>query len=252
MKLPHKPFIYVITMLIVMLCWVNQAAGTENKPLRVGVIGTSPPMSYLDESGRLTGLNIDLARALCEAIKARCELVQVPLLSVVELLADNELDFAAVSLLITPERQKKVLFTKPYYRSLTFWVGKSNTQPGDAGQIVGVVAGSAQARYSASSGWKMFQVNTHNELVEAVVTGRATGLLVPMLTAVPLMKDSAIERLELTATTITAPSLSSNTAFSVNPRHAELRDKLDAAMDQLKRNGRFDRITSDYLPFKLQ
>ena len=252
MRQARQTVTHFITAVALALGFCGPALATEGKALRVGVIGNSPPMSYVDERGRLTGLNIDLAVALCETINARCELVQVPLHGVIELLADNELDFAAVSLLVTPERSKKVLFTKPYYRSLTFWLGKPGSLPESHGQVVGVVSGSAQARHAAAQGWKTFQVTTHLELAEAVSSGRATGLLVPMLTAVPLMENKTIERLGLVSATISAPGLTGNVGISVNPRLPALRDKLDAALDQLKRDGRFDRINSSYLPFKLQ
>lgn len=228
------------------------AWGAEGQGWRVGVIGSSPPMSYLNEQGQLVGFNVELARALCDTLKHPCTLLSVPLSRVVDMLVDDELDFAAVSFLVTPERQKRVLFTKPYYRSLSVWLAPAGVPPGAPDHITAVVAGSTQARYAQTQGWRLFLVSQHNQLSEALASGQAQTALVPMLTAVPLMRDKTIVGLGLTTTLLQDPLLTGNVSLSVNPRLPRLRDQLDQAIDQVKRDGRFDRINSDYLPFKLQ
>lgn len=209
-------------------------------------------MSYLDANGKLTGFNIAFAQALCDTLKTPCELVPMPLNQVIDNVASGEVDMAVVSLLVTPERQQKVLFTKPYYRSLTIWLGKPGSQPTDPQTTTAVVAGSAQARYALARGWKVFQVNSHTELTPTISMERANALLVPMLSAIPLMQDKLIVRLGFQSTVLHDPTLTGDVAVSVNPRQPELRDKLDAAIDLIKRDGRFDRMSSDHLPLKLQ
>ena len=44
--------------------------------LRIGVESAYPPFSFKTESGDLSGFDIDFARALCDEIKAQCELVE--------------------------------------------------------------------------------------------------------------------------------------------------------------------------------
>ena len=99
---------------------VGLAHGAE-RVLKVGVIHHSPPMSYLEASGALTGFNVEIMRELCKEMAARCETVVLTLDRVVDALADGEVDFAAVSLLVTPERRARILLTKPYYRSISVW-----------------------------------------------------------------------------------------------------------------------------------
>jgi ABC-type amino acid transport substrate-binding protein len=40
--------------------------------------------------------------------------------------------------------------------------------------------------------------------------------------------------------------------LSVNPRSPELLAQLNEAIDRVKRDGRFDRINSRFIPFRLQ
>ncbi|MBV5298126.1 MAG: transporter substrate-binding domain-containing protein [Rhodoferax sp.] len=46
---------------------------------RVAVIAHSPPLSYTDQDGRLTGFNVEIARELCTAMNVRCTLQPMPI-----------------------------------------------------------------------------------------------------------------------------------------------------------------------------
>lgn len=219
---------------------------------RVAVIGNSPPMSYVDEQGKLNGFNVAMAHALCEAMNARCELQAVPLDKVVDMVAAGDIDFAVVSLLVTPERQQKVLFSKPYYHSMSIWLAKPATAPGKSGASVAVVRGSAQARYAEAQGWKVIAVTTHTELPALLASGTADAAVVPMPTALGMMQEKSLQALGLKPTVLADPLLAGDVSISVDPRRPKLKEQIDAAIDQVKRDGRYDRINTQFLPFRLQ
>lgn len=93
---------------------------------------------------------------------------------------------------------------------------------------------------------------THQDLLQALANGDAGAAFVPMLTAVTLTSDKRIQALGLQSTFLSDPMVSGDVRLSINPRHPELRPKIDAAIDQVKNDGRFDRINTRYLPFRLQ
>lgn len=241
----------IVRLLAGLVCCASWGAAAGDA-LRVAVLNNSPPMSYQDADGRLTGFNVDLARALCEAIAARCELVVLSLDQVVDAVAAGQVDFAAVSLLDTPERRRKVLLTKPYYRSTSIWFARPGVEPGAAGIAVAVVEGGVQIRYARARQWTVVPVARHGEIADLLAAGRADAALLPMVTSIALRRDARIERLGLATTVLRDPELSGDVCYAVNPREPELRRRLDAAIDELKRNGRFDRINTEYLPFRLQ
>ena len=229
------------------------ALASAGRALRVGVIADSPPMSYVDADGQYTGLNIEFARALCATMRTPCEFVRIPLRDAVDVVSRDEIDFAAVSLLITPERGRKVLFTKPYYRSLSAWVARPSLKPGAPVTVaVAVVKGSVQASYARAQGWKVHELPVHSDVPEAVLAGRADAVLLPMLTALGFLKHPGVAGLGWEYRLMSEPELAGDVGFAVSPRRAELRDRINAAIDQVKSDGRFDRISSRFLPFKLQ
>lgn len=228
------------------------AATAAEAVYRVAVIGNSPPMSYVDEEGRLTGFNVAIAHALCATMAIRCELQPTPLDQVVDRVAAGAVDFAVVSLLATPERRARVLFSKPYYRSLSIWLGRPTLAPGNAGSTVAVVRGSAQARYAEKQGWPIRPVASHAELPALLAAGEAQAALVPMATAIGLMTRQALQELDLRPTPLADPLLGGDVCISIDPQQPALKEGIDAAIDAIKRDGRYDRINTQFLPFRLQ
>jgi len=227
-------------------------AHAGERVLRVAILTNSPPMSYTDASGKPAGFNVGVARALCETMKVRCELTVVELAKVVDAVAAGEFDFAAVSLLATPARQARVLFSKPYYRSNSIWFSQPGVTPGATSARVAAVAGSAQYRYARAQGWNVVAVDHHSELPALLSAGKVNAVLLPMATSLSLRANPLIQSLGLETTVLQAPELSGDVGFSIDPRNPQLRDHINAAFDQIKRDGRFDRLNTEYLPFRLQ
>lgn len=242
--------------LIALACWSIPAWAdeppTSDRPLRMAVVGHAPPMSYTSERGVLTGFNVELGRALCATLQSRCEIVPVPLGDIVSAVATGKVDFAVSSLLATPERRQQVLFTKPYYRSLSAWLARPGVEPGASNVTVAVVKGSAQARYARAQRWKTLDLPLHSEMPDALSAGRAQAVLLPMLTAWALSQDPRVVAWGGVFQVYAAADISGDVSISVSPLRPELVERLNQAIDQVKRDGRFDRIASEFLPFKLQ
>jgi len=249
---PMSPLARAALLVLTALVLVAGGPVRAQQTLKVAVLGNSPPMSYRETDGRLTGFNIEIARALCAEIAATCSFQETTLNRVIDALADGEFDFAAISLLDTPERRARVLMSVPYYRSITLWYAKEGVQPGQPGQRVAVVRGSAQEAYARKQGWETVGVLTHPDIVAPLAAGIAHGALLPMNSGIGLQRTPEFQRLGLTPAVVKAPDLLTNVSFAINPRHAELKAALDAAIERIKRNGVYDRINTQFLPFRVQ
>jgi ABC-type amino acid transport substrate-binding protein len=243
-----RPFVLSLVLLLGIL---SAGARAETPALRVAVLENSPPMSYRDANGKLTGFSHAVISALCEEIKVPCEFQVTTLERVVDAVAQGEYDIAAVSLLETPERRAKVLFAKPYFRSISLWFALPGILPGQDGIRVAVVKGSAQERYALQQNWITVGVPTNGQLVEPLSAGVAQAAIIPMSTALNLQKDKRIQQQGISAVVMNAPELAGYAAFGINPRRPDLKEAIDEALERIKLNGTYDRINSRFLPFRV-
>ena len=88
------------------------------------------------------------------------------------------------------------------------------------------------------------------EIIEEA--GQADATLLPMANAVALQQDPRMSAQGLASTVVQDPELAGDAALGVNPRDRALLDKLNDAIDEIKRDGRFDRINTRFIPFRLQ
>ncbi len=236
--------------MLVALC--AELALAQENALRVGVLETAPPIGYRDSSGKLTGFGTAIAKALCDEIQARCVFEPVLLEAALERLIGGEFDMVAIGLLNTPERAKKVIFTKPVYRSVTLWVARPGVRPGGDKVRVSTFSGSAHEKYVRSQNWLYITARDQDEMMGQLQAGVAQAAIVPLMTSFSLMRHPALKRNGLEATVMPLPELGSNACFALNPQRAQLKDSLDQALDKIKRNGVYDRINSEFLPFRVE
>ena len=87
------------------------------KVLKVGMSGNQPPMTMANREGGLMGFDVDLAKALADAMKVKLEIVPMPFGKLMEALEKDEIDMILSGLAITPERTEMVSFVGPYMMS---------------------------------------------------------------------------------------------------------------------------------------
>jgi len=87
------------------------------KLLKVGMSGNQAPMTMTNSDGGLMGFDVDLARALADAMKVKLEIVTMPFGELMTALEEDKVDIVLSGLAITPERTEKVSFVGPYIMS---------------------------------------------------------------------------------------------------------------------------------------
>jgi len=95
-----------------------------NGELRVGISGVQPPLNMKNASGELIGLDVDLARALAQAMNLQLVFVERPFSKLLSDLEDGDVDLVISSLTITPARNARVAFAGPYLVSGATLLGR--------------------------------------------------------------------------------------------------------------------------------
>ncbi|MDZ7872083.1 MAG: transporter substrate-binding domain-containing protein [Rhizobium sp.] len=75
-----------------------------------------PPFNFTDQSGRLTGFHIDLARALCDelSLQARCQIQALPYEQLTSALESGQGEAVMAGVAVTEELRERFNFTRPY------------------------------------------------------------------------------------------------------------------------------------------
>jgi Fe-S cluster assembly iron-binding protein IscA len=127
------------------------AHAQEMMKLKIGTEGAYPPFNNLTADGKLEGFDIDIARALCEEMKADCEFVTQDWDGIIPALQAGKFDAIIASMSITDERKQQVDFTNKYYsNTLNFVAPKdSDFMPDSANSaVIGVQEGTISAVFA--------------------------------------------------------------------------------------------------------
>lgn len=145
----------ILTLLMICMLLIATGCGTfnEQNKIIIGIDDAYPPMSFRDEKGELVGLDIDLATETFKRMGVAVEFKPIYWDNKVIELKTGRIDIIWNGLDITPEREKDILFSKPYMDNRQILlVKKGNKQdiraPKNlAGKIVGTQAGSNSETY---------------------------------------------------------------------------------------------------------
>ncbi len=77
------------------------------------------PFEYIQPDGSIVGFDVDLARAVADDLGVKLELRNVKWDSIIPELASGRSDLIASAMTVTEERRKSVLFSQPYFFTVT-------------------------------------------------------------------------------------------------------------------------------------
>ena len=113
----------------------------------IGLDDNFPPMGFRDDSNKLVGFDLDMARATAERLGIEVEFKPIDWSAKEAELSGKRVDVLWNGLTITEERKKNIAFTAPYMENHQIIVvqGKSAIQDksGLAGKVVGAQDGSS-------------------------------------------------------------------------------------------------------------
>jgi polar amino acid transport system substrate-binding protein len=95
--------------------------------LAVGMAGNMPPLNMTTKDGELIGYEVDLARAMAQAMGVRAKLKVIPFAELLPALQSGKIDLILSNMTITPRRNMKVAFVGPYFTSGKAFLTKIKT-----------------------------------------------------------------------------------------------------------------------------
>jgi polar amino acid transport system substrate-binding protein len=226
--------------LTVTLAVAATTAAAQEPPLKTGVDGTFAPHAMPNLAGGIQGFNVDLANEIAKRLKRPITIDATQFSGLLPGLQAGTYDFIAAPTTVTKERAENLLFTEGYLNTDFQFVVKKDTPDivkleELKGRTVSVNKGSAYdswARDLAEKiGWSVESFGTNTDAVQAVIAGRAYANVAGNTVAAWAAKQNPaikLSYLHSTGLVWAAPVRKDNT---------ELRKKLDAAVECMKKDG---------------
>lgn len=218
----------------------------------VGLDDTFAPMGFRDEKGELTGLDVDLATAVGEVIGIPFELQPIDWSMKETELLNGNIDLIWNGYTITPERQEKVLFSEPYLnnRQVVLVMADSdiNTLADLSGKIIAVQAESsavsaieAKPEVSKTFGERV-EFKTNNECLMDLEAGRSDAVVADEVLLRYYISQKGADNYRV----LDEDFGDEEYGIGARKEDSALIKAVDAAIDELKENGKAAEISNKY------
>ncbi|MDN5682168.1 MAG: transporter substrate-binding domain-containing protein, partial [Ewingella sp.] len=98
------------------------ASAAEN--IRFAMEASYPPFEFVDSGNKIQGFDVDLANAVCKEIQANCTFTNQAFDSLIPSLKFRRFDAVISGMDITPDREKQVAFSTPYYENSALFIAE--------------------------------------------------------------------------------------------------------------------------------
>lgn len=149
----------------------------EEGVLRIGTEGTYPPFTFHDDSGELTGFDVEIAREVAERLGVEAEFMETQWDAMFAGLDAERFDMIANQVGIREDRQEKYDFSMPYITSTAVLVtAEDNTEIQSFEDLEGKLsAQSLTSNYAAmatSYGAEVESVEGFSQAIELLIADR--------------------------------------------------------------------------------
>jgi lysine-arginine-ornithine-binding protein len=226
-------------------CGSNQADQSGKKKVVIASDTAYAPFEFQDETGNYVGFDIDLVKAIGEVANLDVEIRSMNFDGIIPALETSSVDGAVSAMTITEERQKKVNFTVPYYRSGQSIAVRSDNETIKGwndleGKSIGVqiaTTGADEARLIPNTK-KVTDYNTINEAFLAVKSGAVDAVVNDFPVSAYFVKQNKDQDVKMVGDLKT----SEHYGIVFPKANTELLATFNNALKTLKENGKYAEI----------
>lgn len=213
------------------------------KTLKVGMSADQPPMTARNRDGGLMGYDVDLARAMANAMRVQLDIKVLPFGELISALEKDQIDMIISNMSITPERSEQVAFLGPYMMA-----GKSilttNSVLAEANESGAInrndlklvaIENSTSAMFisEAAPEAQLLTVETNDEGVEMVIKGEADAMIADMA----VCKLAVLRHRDAGLATLKEPLTLEPVGIAVSKDDAQFQNLVDNYLDAYGKTG---------------
>lgn len=252
-KTMKKIFAAVISVVMVATLFAACSGQTEKKVLKLGLDSSFPPMGFTDDTGKIVGFDIDVANEAIKLIDGYDEIQLVPIdwnTKDTELSAGN-VDMIWNGFTITDAIRDSYAWTEPYMKNQQTVVVKADSDINTLADLAGkvVISQSESSGLAAiksneaimSSIAKLNEIDNYENALMELESGSADAIVIDQ-TVIEYKIKQGKEGLKILEETLGQEEY--GVAFKKD--NTELRDKMQAALEELAKNGKLAEISTKW------
>jgi len=241
-----------VISLVAALVFAGTASAADK--IRIGTEGAYPPFNQIDASGNVIGFDVDIAKALCEKMKADCVIVTQDWDGIIPGLLAKKYDAIVASMSITDERKKAVAFTDPYYSNSLRFVAKkgSDIDPTNLkGKTIGAQRATISGSYLEDNLKDVVDIKLYDTQENAYLdlgADRVDAVLADMLVNYEWLNSDEGQGFEFKGEAI---DIDDRIGIALRKDDTELVKRFNEALAGIRADGTYDKINAKYFPFSI-
>jgi cystine transport system substrate-binding protein len=218
--------------------------------LKVGTEGTYAPFTYHDESGKLTGFDVEIAEAIAGKLGVKAQFLEGKWDGLIAGLDANRYDAVINEVAVTDARKQKYDFSDPYIVShAALIVGSNNTTIKSFDDLKGKKSANTLTsnfgKIAAAHGAEVIPVQGFNESIDLLTSGRVDATVNDSLSFLDFKKHKPDAKVKIAAIDTSSDS-SDHSAVLIRKGNPELQAAINKALAEIKADGTYAKISEKY------
>ena len=212
------------------------------------VMGTNaefPPYEFYEDND-IVGIDVEIAKAIAEKMGMELQIEDMAFDAIIPAVTSGKADFGAAGMTVTEERQRSVEFTDTYANSNQVAIVKEDSDiAGSAdleGKTIGVQLGTTgDALATELKDATVERYNKGLEAVQSLTQGKIDAVVIDQATAQAFVKKT--EGIKILEEKMSEEEY----AIAIKKGNTDLVEKMNAAIAELKSEGKIDEIVAKYM-----
>ena len=215
--------------------------------LLVGTEGTYPPFTFHDESGELTGFDVEIAKEVAKRLGVEAEFKETQWDAMFAGLDAKRFDMIANQVGIKPEREEKYAFSNPYITSTGVLIAhEDNTEIKGFEDLKGKKAAQSMtsnyATMAKENGAEIVGVEGFNQAIELIMSKRADVTINDNLSFLDFKKAKPDAKVKIVAESEDA----SKSGLMFRKDSETLVEAVNGALADMISDGTYDKISNKW------
>ena len=216
---------------------------------KIGTEGTYAPFTYHDESGNLTGFDVEIGTAIAQRLGVKPQFVEGKWDGLIAGLDVNRYDAVINEVAVTEARKAKYDFSDPYITSHAALIVRSdNSAIKNFDDLKGKKSANTLTsnfgKIAAAHGAEVIPVQGFNESIDLLTSGRVDATVNDSLSFLDFKKHKPDAKVKIAA--IDTGDESDKSAVLIRKGNPELQAAINKALAEIKKDGTYAKLSQKY------